>query len=336
MELKTMELVSRYLQAVKFWLPKGQKDDIVAEISADLQSQIEDRESTLDRPLTQPEIEDILKRRGRPCLVASSYRPQESLIGPVLYPIYLFCLKGAFLFYLIPWLIVSLIILIVRPSFSVAHDVPVWFNILAQISGHLWNMAFVAAGTITLIFAILERVQAKSHWLENWDPGKLPPVRKANLNKRTNAAFELAIMVLVIAWWAAYMDRTEIHFGDSLRIALNPQWLWFFWGYLLILILTAATAALVLARPALTWQPASLRLFESLVGSILFCSLLRIGIVAGIAAPNLSAQQATYFTNAVNHWALVAFPIGVVASVVIVTIDIYKFVRAVSRNNSPA
>lgn len=28
-----MELVDRYLQAVKFWLPRQQKDDIVAELS---------------------------------------------------------------------------------------------------------------------------------------------------------------------------------------------------------------------------------------------------------------------------------------------------------------
>ena len=330
-----MELVDRYLQAVKFWLPKQQKDDIIAEISADLRAQIEDRESTVDRPLTPPEIEDILKRRGRPCLVASSFRPQESLIGPVLYPIYLFSLKVAFLFYLIPWLVVSLVILIVRPSFSAAQGVPAYYNILAQIAGHLWTMAFVAAGTVTLVFAILERVQTKSHWLENWDPRKLPAVRKANHNKRTNAAFELAIILLAIAWWAAYMDTTAIYFGESIRIALNPQWLWFFWGYLLVLVLTAATAALILARPNIAWPPAALRLFNSICGGILLCTLLRIGIIAGIAAPNVSAQQATEFTNAANHWMLVAFPIGVIASVVIVAFDIHRIVRALSKRASP-
>jgi len=331
-----MELVDRYLQAVRFWLPKQQKDDIIAEISADLRAQIEDRESALSRPLSQPEIEEILKRRGRPSLVASSFRPQESLIGPVLYPIYLFCLKGAFLFYLVPWLIVSLIILIVRPSFSASQGIPAWFMTMAQISGHLWNMAFVAAGTVTLIFAILERVQTKSHWLENWDPGKLPPVRKANINKRTNAAFELAIILLAIAWWAAYMDTTVIYLGESIRITLNPQWLWFFWGYLLVLVLTAATAALILARPHIALPPAALRLFNSICGGILFCSFLKIGMLAGITAPNVSAHQAIEFTNTANHWMLVAFPLGVIASVVIIAIDIYRLVRAVSPNTITA
>jgi len=331
-----MELVDRYLQAVKFWLPKQQKDDILAELSADIRAQIEDRESVLGRALTQPEIEDILKQRGRPCLVASRFRPQESLIGPVLYPIYLFCLKCALLGYLVPWLVVTLIILIVRPSFSATQSIPAWFMTMAQVSGHLWTMAFVAAGTITLVFAILERVQAKSHWLENWDPRKLPPVRNANLHTRTNAAVELTIMLLATAWWAAYMDRTVIYIGESVRIALNPVWLWFFWGYLLVLILTAATAALILARPHIAWLPAALRLFNSLVGSILFCSLLRVGMLAGIKVPNVTAQQAIDFTLAANHWMLTVFPLGVILSVILIAVDIYRIVRAVSRSSTPA
>ena len=31
-----MELIDRYLQAVRFWLPKAQADDIIAELSEDI------------------------------------------------------------------------------------------------------------------------------------------------------------------------------------------------------------------------------------------------------------------------------------------------------------
>ena len=51
-----MELVDRYLQAVKFWLPRHQKDDILAELSADLQSQIEDREDDGAASKFEPEV----------------------------------------------------------------------------------------------------------------------------------------------------------------------------------------------------------------------------------------------------------------------------------------
>ena len=37
-----MELLDRYLQAVKFWLPKSQRDDIIAELSEDIRCQFEE------------------------------------------------------------------------------------------------------------------------------------------------------------------------------------------------------------------------------------------------------------------------------------------------------
>jgi hypothetical protein len=188
-------------------------------------------------------------------------------------------------------------------------------------------MAFVAAGTITLIFAILERVQAKSHWLENWSPRKLPAVRNDNLNTRTSAAFELAILLLAIVWWTAYMDSTVIYLGESVRFDLRPQWLWFFWGYLLVLLLTAAIAAFSLVRPASARSRAAMRLVNSVFGGILFCWLLRASIIAAIRAPNLSAQQSIEITNAANHWMITVFPLGVIAAVVIASIDVFRIFR---------
>jgi hypothetical protein len=72
-----MELLDRYLQAVGFWLPKEQKRDILAELSEDLQSQIEERESSLGRSLTEEELAATLKLRGAPLLVAERYLPQR-------------------------------------------------------------------------------------------------------------------------------------------------------------------------------------------------------------------------------------------------------------------
>lgn len=72
-----MELLDRYLQAVRFWLPKAQQQDIIAELSSDLQSQIEDREMELGRALNDADLETILRKCGSPILVASRYRPQS-------------------------------------------------------------------------------------------------------------------------------------------------------------------------------------------------------------------------------------------------------------------
>ena len=80
-----MELLDRYLQAVRFWLPKTQQDDIIAELSEDLQSQIDDKEREFGHSLSSDQVSAILKRCGSPILVASRYRNQTYLIGPVLF-----------------------------------------------------------------------------------------------------------------------------------------------------------------------------------------------------------------------------------------------------------
>src|SRR5215472_7611256 len=100
-----MDLVERYLHAVRFWLPRGQQDDVAAELGDDIRSQIEEQEGKLGRNLTELEVASLLKERGRPMIVAGRYRPQEYLIGPALFPAYRFVIIIVALCYLIPWIL---------------------------------------------------------------------------------------------------------------------------------------------------------------------------------------------------------------------------------------
>ena len=50
-----MDWMERYLQAVKFALPKSQQEDITRELRDSILSQIEERESALGRALTEDE-----------------------------------------------------------------------------------------------------------------------------------------------------------------------------------------------------------------------------------------------------------------------------------------
>src|ERR1700719_827769 len=91
-----MELVDRYLKAVGTYLPADQRDDILRELSEDIRSQIEERESELARPLTEAEQEAILKQRGNPIRLAARYRQEDctvafgrQLIGTALFPFYI-------------------------------------------------------------------------------------------------------------------------------------------------------------------------------------------------------------------------------------------------------
>src|ERR1700736_1414586 len=139
-----MELLDRYLQAVTFWLPKAQKQDIIAELSEDIRSQIEEQEAGLGRKLNQAEVEAILKKLGRPVLVANRYSPRQYLIGPVLFPIYRFVLKLVALCYLAPWVLVWIGLMTFDPGYRAAHFSGGWIGAVASLWGSLWLTAFFA------------------------------------------------------------------------------------------------------------------------------------------------------------------------------------------------
>ena len=88
-----MELLDRYLQAVKKHLPWERQDDIIAELRANLEAQLEDKEAELGRPLTREEAEEWLKEIGAPIQVAARYQRQQCLIGPAIFPTYSYVLK---------------------------------------------------------------------------------------------------------------------------------------------------------------------------------------------------------------------------------------------------
>ena len=88
-----MEMIERYLQAVKFALPPDQQDDIVKELRDNILSQVEEKEAALDRPLNEDEQADLLRKLGSPMQLASRYRKQQYMIGATMFPIYWRILK---------------------------------------------------------------------------------------------------------------------------------------------------------------------------------------------------------------------------------------------------
>ena len=89
-----MDMLDRYLAAVAALLPKEQREDIVAELRDTLLNQMEDKEAQAGRPLDAKEREAVLKAFGHPIAVAGRFGPTTALIGPELYPFYVFAVKG--------------------------------------------------------------------------------------------------------------------------------------------------------------------------------------------------------------------------------------------------
>jgi hypothetical protein len=322
-----MELLDRYLQAVKFWLPKAQKQDIIEELSEDIRSQIEEKEIELGRKLNEAEGEAILKQRGRPVLVANRYSPQQYLIGPVLFPIYRFVLKIVALCYLVPWVLVWMGFMIFDPGYRAQHSGGALIGTLASLWGPLWLTAFFAFGAVTIVFAVLERAQAKSRFLEDWDPRKLPAVRDPNQISRASSIFELVANTVFCVWWIEM--RSPVVLGQSaVRITLAPVWPYFFWGFLLLALANIATSGVNLFRPYWTRVRASMRLATDVIGAALFCWLCKSEILAGISVATVAPARTVEITNAINLWMSRGFPIAVAIGVIVAAFDIRRIIRA--------
>jgi hypothetical protein len=318
-----MQLLDRYLNAVRFWLPREQKDDIIAELSEDLRSAIADEEETLGRPLTNDEVVELLKQRGHPILVAGGYLPQRALIGPALFPIYVFVLKIVALCFIAPWIAAWAAIIFSVPSASGAHQGV--FARFAAVWGASWMGLVAAFGTVTLVFAAIERLQTRARLFQNWDPRKLPPAFTEI--PRTVSAFEIAALLTFGIWWIVVMPSRELAFGPSVRIALTPLWAYIFWSILVLTAHNVALSAMNLMRPYWTPLRAMLRLVSDAAGAAIFCTVLRIGLFESMSVASIPAARTAEIVHQLNLWSGRSLPFAIVIGVWLVAWDAARVLR---------
>jgi hypothetical protein len=311
-----MALLDRYLHAIEFWLPKRQRQDIIAELSEDLRSQIEEKESQLGRKLEDGELEAILKRCGSPLTVALRYLPQQYLIGPTLFPIYKFVLAMIVLGCVAPRVLIWLGFLLAGPAHS--------GNLHME---NLWMTVVYFAFFTTLAFAVVERSGVKFEELGTWNPRKLPPARDPNRIPRFNTLCEIAaITVFMFFFVSLFWPRPVIDLYGA-KITLAPVWRFFFAGFLVLTAANYANAIANLLHPYWTPLRASLRLLTDVLGGVLLCWLLKAHVLIGISAPSLSASKAIVVTKLINSGMTMALPGCIVFVLVILCFNGYRVVR---------
>jgi len=253
-----MDLLERYLQAVRFFLPRQQQDDIVRELSENLVSEMEDRQEACGRPLSEDEQADILRRHGHPMLVAGRYQARQHLIGPTVFPFYTFALKVG----LGICLLVTVLLAVVA---AVLSGDPVR-RLLEALLGYP-GRAVVVFGWTTLGFAAIDYTQARLQVGRTWDPRTLPRLVRPELRaSRARASFELLVTTAALVWLLLVPQAPHLLLaGAASFLELAPVWRTV---YVPIVLLTAVAAALSLTtvlRPY--WTPAR--------------SLVRIAMQAG-------------------------------------------------------
>lgn len=308
-----MELLDRYLHAIKFWLPLAQQNDIVAELSEDIRSQIEEREAKLGHKLNDYEVAAVLKERGRPSVVASRYLPQGYLIGPTLFPIYRRVLIIVAVCSVSAWILGWVALGIFHPLY---HS-----NLGALIGamwGTFWLTTFIAVGTVTLMFAIFERVQGGAKFLYDWNPLELHAVRDPLRIPRASSSVEIAVNLLFIVWATTDIWSRVVFEQAGVRIVLAPSWRVFLWVFVVGAIANISLATANLFRLQWTWTTAGVRLALDCAAAMSFCWFIKAHLLSEIVAPNLSSEKAAQIVSAINTNLEKAFPFAVLLCVLLV------------------
>ncbi|MBG7613750.1 hypothetical protein IWC96_00460 [Brevundimonas sp. BAL450] len=156
-----MTLTEKYLKAVAAQLPAAGREDVIAELRDALMSRMEDREAELGRPLTEAEEEAVLREMGHPLAVAARFGAgPHHVVGPELYPWWLFGVKTA----LTVLAIITVIGAVVR---VLVGDVDGAQAFGQAIHGLLWS-GMMIVGFATVAGFIIERMKDKPAFLTEW------------------------------------------------------------------------------------------------------------------------------------------------------------------------
>lgn len=318
-----MELVDRYLQAVRVWLPKARREDIIAEVSEDIRSQIDDKEAELGRKPNGVEMEAILQRWGNPMLVAERYHSHRQLIGPALFPEYWRVLR-----ILVASTIVLLAVVIVATLAS-GKPLPKGFLVFPFV-------LFAEIGLLTFIYAVRDRFYRP----EQWDPRSLPRITQHPEEKwGPESAYRLAIAAFPSLWWLAGLRFPYLIFGPF--FTFTPLWQPLYVPILLVTLCEIERQVIGLVRPQWTRFQSVAHLVISSASLVICYFLLRAGrLVEPTDTAKAWAGTTTQIWWIVGVSITLSLYLGLVivaiTSAVIVLTELWKLVRSTHRPSTPA
>lgn len=314
-----MELLDRYLQAVRTYLPRSQQEDILKELRENLRGQIEDQESALGRALNEDELAEILKKHGHPLLVATRYRQTRHLIGSTLFPFY--------------WLVVKIILAVVGIGYAVSALVLIAQGKPFEVPGALLGYVGAVLPTfaiVTIIFAVLDIGNSKFRLLERatkatneqFNPRTLPVLRPASdfpggkPISRFKTAFELFFSAAFLLWWvrvnpirklALFLALGPVGLADKIPFQLGPVWNIIYWPVILLTLVAIVQQIVTLIYPDRIKFYSAMKLITS-GGSVLVLYLVtRVNDIL-VVAPGVSNPwefaETLRIINMALHYAL--------------------------------
>lgn len=163
----TYVLLDEYLAAIGLLLPLAEKNDILNELRANLEAELEDRAAAKGEPLSEDDVCEVLRNHGEPGEVASRFQPQRYLIGPALWPYFWLGVK-----------VLAIVAAVIAGMKTLSHVLSVghgwiWATLPVQFPLTFLSVAFPLFSVWVIVSALAERGRASAEGDPGWDPRML-------------------------------------------------------------------------------------------------------------------------------------------------------------------
>jgi cytochrome b561 len=302
-----LDLLERYLQAVKPLLPRKTQDDILRELSENIRCQMEEKEADLGRSLTDAEQEELIKQHGHPVVVAARYRRPQYLIGPAVFPFYWLTLRIAAAGALIVRFVVEVVMALLSPDPTHAILPALLAVPSVLIPVFFWITAAFGAFEICSSFVSM-------NWKTSWSPRTLPVIGKQSATAaRTESIAHVIFGGAAILWWQAVPAAPFLLLGPAASIiAPAPIWTTLHWPILLLIAAGVVQACVNLARPQLTPGRVKFRLAVQAVGLGILCLGLRAGTWVVVAPDAHDPARYASVVAILNQTLFYCFLVGLI------------------------
>lgn len=335
-----MNLIDRYVAEVGKNLPllNGRKD-IEKELKSTLEDMLEDRAQSSGRVRDEAMEIEVLKEYGSPQKVAQTYNPHPYLIGPKMFPFYLFVLK------IVLTVVVS--VMLVLAGVQAVTDTPFmgadFVKIIGQGLGSALSAAIAAFGNVTLVFVILERVLPEKEIggfndEKDWDPASLAKEPDPDSVSRSELISEIVFTFVALAILNIYPQWLGMFFGSENEIVFVPMFtekFFQFVPYINIVLIAEILLDIYLLRSAIWNQLTRLsKVIIEAASLTLTVLILRTPDVIAFSAESLAngpfePEQAEVFVTIATYM----FPVVMAIVIIIQSIELIKAVYRLFKMN---
>jgi hypothetical protein len=290
-----MELVESYLKAVRRYLPRGMRDDIIAEMSVELRSQMEDKQAELGRALTDAEQMVIFKKQGDPMSVAMRYRRTGrslnvgwELIGPELFPAYLILLSCNLV---IAGIVIAAVLILSHQPFALqAFLIPMLLEVVI----------------VTLVFILLNFLRGVlgRRMSESW---MWPPAELAHLLPlpRWYSATGFAACGVLMLWWLLIPHFSRLVLGEAApELRFTPDWHRYYVPILAVMLIGAGQRGVNVIRPDWNWLLPVGRFVADGAGAVVMFFFRTHVLVMAADASSAAQQHLAEVVNGRLVWGL--------------------------------